>query len=133
MRGRYLYLPAIILAACLLNSCALGPGEGGKSTITGKVFIQEYNSGGILVNEYYVADERVYLIYGDDTTYDDEFRTSYDGSYTFPYLRKGSYRLFSYSECLGCDGSNEPVFVDVTINKNGEEISAPDIVIINYI
>lgn len=112
-----------------ISGCELGPGEGGRSTITGKVHLEEYNSAGSLIKAYYVADERVYIIYGDGDTYHDEFRTSFDGSYRFDFLRKGDYRIFAYSECLGCPGSTEPALIEVSIGENGEQIVAEDIVI----
>lgn len=123
----------LLLLPIFFGQCNIGPGEGGSSSITGKVWIQEINSGGILVNEYYVQDERVYLIFGDGTTYDEEFRTSYDGSYQFNFLLKGTYQVFAYSECLGCDGGQEAIIKEVTIQSNGEEVIVDDIIIINYI
>ena len=122
-------IPIIIGMLALIGGCELGPGEGGRSAITGKVFMEEYNSAGSLIKDYYIADERVYIIYDDGDTYHDEFRTSFDGSYRFEFLRKGNYRIFAYSECLGCPGSTEPSIIEISIDKNGEEIVAEDIVI----
>lgn len=82
-----------------LFSCDLPEGEGGNSTIRGHVFLKKYNSDfSRLIQEYYLPDERVYIIYGDDTTsYNDEIRTHYDGSYEFRYLRPGKYTVYAYS------------------------------------
>ena len=49
---------------------------------------------------YYHADEEVYIIYGDeDNYYDDSYETSFDGSFRFENLRKGTYTVFIYSDC----------------------------------
>lgn len=120
---------AASLLFLFFTSCNSLPGDGGTSTITGKVFVQEYNASGTLFADYYGADQHVYLIYGDGTVYNDDVRTSYDGSYEINFLRKGNYRLFAYSDCIGCDGGSEPVFIDIEITENHQTVKAPDIVI----
>ena len=69
---------------------------------------------------YYIQDENVYIIYGDDSTqvYDDDFETSWDGSYEFDYLRKGNYILFTYSKCDTCLSGPRPIFWSVEIPEN---------------
>lgn len=116
-----------------LTGCALGPGEGGRSSITGKVLLEEYNSSNVLVNSYYVSDERVYIIYGTDSTYDDEYRTSYDGSYRFDFLRKGTYQVFAYSDCISCPGFTEAIIKEIEVSENGELYTMEDIVIKEWI
>ena len=54
---------------------------------------------GINVFEYPAPDQDVYLIYGSENTfYDDDVKTSYDGSFEFRYLQKGDYQIFAYSD-----------------------------------
>ncbi|MBK8487457.1 MAG: hypothetical protein WAU21_05970 [Chitinophagales bacterium] len=118
-----------ICFTALLSGCNLGPGEGGTASIIGKVKVLEYNGSGILVNEYYAADERVYIIYGDETFQSDEVRTSYEGSYRFEFLRKGDYTIYVYSDCPPCDGETQAILESVSITKNGEVISVPEITI----
>lgn len=127
-RFRY-FIFIILLSAFIYAGCSLGPGEGGTASITGRIKIMEYNGSGILVNEYYAPDERVYIIYGDGTIQDDEVRTSYEGSYRFDFLRKGDYRIYSYSDCPLCDGQTQAIFTEVSISKNGEEVTAAEITI----
>lgn len=124
-------LPSCLLLcfAALIAGCNLGPGEGGTATIVGKVKAMEYNSSGLFIKEYYAANERVFIIYGDEAYQSDEVRTSYDGSYRFEFLRKGDYTLFVYSDCPACDGEMKAVFVDVSITKNGREVTAPEMII----
>ncbi len=115
------------LTFIFLSGCTSLPGDGGTSEITGKVYVNEYNVSGILFNSYYGADIRVYIIYGDETTYDDEIRTSYDGSYKFTFLRQGNYKVFAYSDCVACDGGIEAVIQEVEINENHTTVTVPDI------
>jgi hypothetical protein len=105
------------------------PGDGGTSTITGKIFVEHYNASGILYEQYYGPDEKVYIIYGDNIAYDDEVQTSYDGTYKFEYLRKGDYTIYAYSDCLNCPGSREAKIVEVSIADNNQVITIDDITI----
>jgi len=72
----------IILFALFTISCRKGEGIGGKATITGKVYVDYYNqSGSSVLKSFYARDEDVFIVYGDNTFYDDKFATHYDGSY----------------------------------------------------
>lgn len=123
-------LLAITLLVFIVVSCRKIEGPGGTSTIQGKIIMQEYDAFNQLIAEYDAADERVFILYGtDDNTYDDDFRTSYDGSYRFDYLTKGSYRIFVYSDCNTCESGNETIIVDVSITENKSTIILPDIII----
>lgn len=118
-----------------LFSCDLPEGEGGNSTIRGHVFLKKYNSDfSRLIQEYYLPDERVYIIYGDDTTsYNDEIRTHYDGSYEFRYLRPGKYTVYAYSrDSLSITGL--PIIAvkkSITIKDDDSEIEVDDIIVID--
>ncbi len=133
MNRRTVYTILFTTLSFLTAGCALGPGEGGRSSITGKVLLEEYNSSNVLVNSYYDSDERVYIIYGTDSTYDDEYRTSYDGSYRFDFLRKGTYQVFAYSECISCPGFTEAIIKEIEVSENGELYEMEDIVIKEWI
>ncbi|MBK7130005.1 MAG: carboxypeptidase regulatory-like domain-containing protein [Crocinitomicaceae bacterium] len=45
-----------------------------------------------------LADARVYLVYGNETTYGDEVRTGGDGDFRFNNLVKGNYSLYVVSQ-----------------------------------
>lgn len=124
-----------------LSACEKDAGEGGTSDIVGRVIVYRYD-----VNQTAVVDtvagsrEDVYIIYGgNQATYDDDFETSYDGSYRFSNLRKGKYTLFAYSrdttglyQSFFPNGQNQlliPVKVEVEIKDNKSEVLAPDIII----
>jgi hypothetical protein len=133
-------LTAIVLVVFLFAGCKKDEGPGGTSTIKGKVIVHDFdpayqNSVPVI---YSATDEDTYIIYGaDHSTYDDDYKTSFDGSYEFKFLQKGHYRLFAYSkDSTGAHTGNLPslkipVFVDVEITSNGSTVTAPDIIILN--
>lgn len=100
---KLLYTLVLAIAASLgLNSCKKYEGEGGKSSITGKIMIdQKLYVNGVLSQtvNFEGAKEDVYLVYGeDDLIYDDKVEANYDGTFTFKYLQPGTYTVFAYSE-----------------------------------
>jgi GTPase SAR1 family protein len=96
-----------ILVLLSLISCQKEEGEGGTSAIYGKlktINLQHFDIPGNeridTLSQYYHADEDVFIIYGDnDNLYDDNYKTTFDGSFGFESLRKGTYTIFVYSEC----------------------------------
>lgn len=89
-------------------SCNKEEGEGGKATITGKVY--KIVDGGDISNSgdnytfvrdtVLASDVDVFIIYGGDKddVYDDKTKTSHNGKYEFEYLREGDYSLFAYND-----------------------------------
>ena len=144
MKKTILTLILITGTMCVFTTCKKEPGEGGTSTIKGRVKAVEYDftTFGSWVNkkEYYISEQRVYIIYGDNDIYDDDFRTGPDGYYQFKWLRKGEYTIFIYSVDTIETGLNfkngiydeivYPVEVEVEITKNKKEVTAPEIVIV---
>ena len=121
---------AVVSILVSLSSCEKLPGEGGTSTIRGKIFIRDLNSSGVLQAEYYAPEERVYIIYGDDEFYGNDTRTNYDGTYEFNYLHKGSYTVYAYSDCDTCESQIEAIKITTEITKNHSTIILPDLVLI---
>ena len=112
-----------------LTSCEKGAGEGGTSSIEGKVYVLNYNNAGQLISEYYGSEERVYIIYGDADFYGNDTRTSFDGIYRFDYLRKGHYTVFAYSNCDTCASGVEAKKLEVDITRNNSLKELPDLVL----
>lgn len=85
-----------------LMSCSKYEGTGGKSSITGKISLnQRLYVNGVLTDSVTLsgATEDVYIVYGtDDLIYDDKVECNYDGSFKFDYLQPGTYTIFAYSE-----------------------------------
>lgn len=116
-------------ALAIISACQKGPGEGGTSTIMGKVFVMNYNSSGQFVDSFYAQDEHVYIIYGDEAYFGDDIKTSYDGTYEFPFLRKGPYSVFAYSRCDTCAAGQQAVLITTEISKNHSVVILPRLVI----
>jgi hypothetical protein len=119
----------IVFLITVLASCKKGPGEGGTSTIKGKVFVQNFNGAGVLQSEFYIEEERVYLVFGDADFYGIDTRTSFDGTYEFPYLKKGSYTVFAYSNCDTCASGVMATKINAEITDNHKTYELPDIVL----
>ena len=150
MKGKYLYrgfylsnvrlfaIGSIILAIALFGSCKKDPGQGGTSTISGKLKVLDYDLNPIsgyweLNREYYGPDIRVYIIYGDDEVYSDDFRTDPNGNFEFKWLRKGDYTIFAFSDDTTGNivSGVESISMDVKISKNREKVTVEDLVVID--
>jgi hypothetical protein len=136
-----LILP-LLFALIILSSCKKQEGPGGTSNIRGKIIVHDFDKGfqtPVPAKIYGAPDEKVYLIYGDaDQTFDDDVNTSYDGTYEFKYLQKGSYHLFVYSkDSTGAKSQTPlskvkiPVKIDVEISDKGTTVTAPDMIILD--
>ncbi len=102
----------------LLSSCSKSEGVGGKSIIKGKITVTNRKNG-VLKDTYDAQAHDVYIIYGDGSIQNDDFKTSLDGSYQFEYLNKGNYQLFTYSECENCPkGQDSLILISVEVAKN---------------
>jgi len=128
--NRIIVITLLVVMFSLNYSCVKRAGEGGSSTISGRLIAQKFDAFGELIEEYDLADERVYIIYGlESDVYDDNMRTSFNGTYRFDFLRKGTYRVFAYSKCPSCPGGEEALIREVVITKNKEKIVIPTIVV----
>lgn len=131
MRRRMADPTLIFLSLLLLFSCSKEEGTGGSSSIYGKVLVKDYNSAfTVLQEEYYGPELDVYIVYGDDKSYSDRTRTSYDGTYEFKYLRKGNYQVFAYSKDSSLQANALiPVIKNVEITGRKQEVAVEDIVV----
>lgn len=92
------YIISFVFAISFI-SCKKPAGEGGNSSIKGKVHVRNYNDNfSILLNQYAGADEDVYIIYGDEIAYGNKTKSGPDGVFEFRYLRKGAYKIYVYSK-----------------------------------
>jgi len=128
------FIAGSVLLLALISSCTKEEGPGGTSDIIGRVWVRDYNSSFTILNSSYWAQEQdVYLMYGSDSIYSDRFKTNYDGSYWFRYLRDGNYTVFAYSKDSTFQSASGllPVKVSVNISGKNEEVEAPLITILN--
>lgn len=134
-----------LLAAAVITittGCKKEEGEGGRSSISGRVIEQEMHScvfPDSIKHEQPRYDERIYIVYGDQSeVYDDDMRTDYLGRFHFQFLRKGTYTIFTYGECnpileedcLIC-GGDKTIIQTIELGKN-EDLVIDDIIVQNY-
>ncbi|MBA3704462.1 MAG: hypothetical protein H0W84_00750 [Bacteroidetes bacterium] len=128
-----------IVSLLLISSCKKEAGPGGTSSINGKVYARYYNKNfSILADSAYAPDLDVYIIYGNEQTFGERQRTTYDGSYKFKYLQKGSYKIYTYSKdstgaykyYVNQYSPDVVVVKDVKIAKNKQSVEVPDIHIV---
>jgi len=125
-----LILPIFILLM-VFSSCRKVEGPGGSVTIKGVVV--ERNHVGTSIFEYPAADQDVYLIYGNENTfYDDDVKTSFDGSFEFRYLQKGNYQVFAYQDNPSVASGTDEVLIPVNASENNQVITLDTIYIDKY-
>jgi hypothetical protein len=90
---KYLFILLLITAV----ACKKQPGQGGTSTIQGKLLERKMSPAfTICYGQYNAADFNVFIVYGDGTSPDNNVNTGTDGHFEFPYLRKGNYKIYAY-------------------------------------
>ena len=132
----------IFLATVIFISCQKDAGEGGTSTIEGKViyFFRVFdNVSGVFDTTFYPKSEKdVYIIYSSNEAelYDDKFETDFNGKYRFEYLRKGDYTIMTYVDSVILNGQGEeivsydyPIFKKISISSNNTNNFVSDFLI----
>lgn len=130
---RFFKYVAALFILCAVTSCSQDEGFGGTSSVTGKVFVYNYNAELTdLIDTHYGMDEDVFIVFGDDVVYGEKTSTHYNGLYRFENLRKGQYTVYSYSEDTSgtYPGGTYPVLMSFEITENGQEIILDDIIIV---
>jgi len=127
-------LKLIFIASSVLSffSCEKNPGIGGDASITGSVYVKNYNSTFTeFISGYPGADVYVYLIFGEDITYGKRIKTNYNGEFEFKYLYTGDYTVYAYSEdpSLIVAGGIIPVIQRVTITDRKQAVEIDTLVI----
>ena len=125
-----LILPIFILLM-VFSSCKKVEGPGGTVTIKGVII--ERNHVGTSIFEYPAADQDIYLIYGSENSfYDEDLKSSFDGSFEFRYLQKGDYQVFAYEDDNSVASGMSEVMVDVSATENNQVITLDTIYIDKY-
>lgn len=113
--------------------CKKEPGEGGFATIKGRLYVKNYDpTFTVLLSEYYLPGESVYIMYGDKNEVGDNVRTTNDGTFTFNYLRKGKYKVYAIGKDISKPSLNVPkeTLVEIEIKEKREVVNLNDLVII---
>ena len=118
-----------------MSGCAKVEGEGGSSSIIGKIVVQFIGGSGTVTAEYAGTDVDVFIIYGEEgTTHYDKVETSYDGSFRFDYLEMGKYQIFVYEEKqTGPNDDKEVLIFDVEIIDKKSTFDLDTIFVKDYI
>ena len=127
-KALYFFAFTLFVIMIMFSGCKPEPGEGGTSSITGKVWVKDLNSSFILTKEYAGYDEDVYIIYGDDVSYGDRTKTNFNGEYEFKYLNQGNYRIYVYSKdsvFIQSSSGNFPVVRDIEITSRKQKVDVP--------
>lgn len=123
-----------LFIASIFLGCEKPEGEGGKATIKGSVWTEDWNTTfTVLQSEYAAADVEVYIIYGSNTSYSERIRANYNGEYEFKFLREGNYKIYVYSKdkTLQSPSGQIAIVKDVKISKKKETVTVDRIVIYN--
>ena len=123
-----------LLLSVILISCNKEPGPGGLASIKGKVYAYDLTNGLDTAAKGYLAEIRVYIGQAESSTYFDDIRTSYDGSYEFKFLRKGKYKLWVVSKTDTAFYAPRPdrqeyYIQDAEVKEKKEEVTLPDFII----
>ena len=123
-----------ILAVFIFSSCKKEAGDGGNSSIKGKISRQirvVLNNPSTAIGTFPAADEDVYIIYGDHVSPDDRVQTNYNGEYEFLYLRPGKYTVYAFSSdtnsvVVPWDEEHMTVLHELEITDGEQTVVAPD-------
>ncbi len=132
MKNNVLFFISLTLALGFF-SCSKDEGEGGRASIRGHVFANDYNSSFTqLLSSFFAPEEDVYIIYGDNEFYDDKVKTDPNGLFEFKNLRKGNYTIFVYSKdtTFTVPSGKEAIYLDAEIKDKEEIVELPDFEII---
>ena len=127
MKKHFILICAFLIT--VLSSCSKDEGYGGLATIKGKVYGKDYNSSGALVAEGYVGDMKVYISRHDDPNHFDKVDTSYDGSYKFQFLQKGTYDVWVFGDCDSCTWQQVYALETIEITSKKQTVEVDDLVI----
>lgn len=139
MTYRFILFIFLAIVYSQFISCKKTEGEGGSATITGKIYVKDYNGSFTSINaQYYATKEDVFIIYGDQVTYGDKVSTNYDGTYEFKYLQKGKYKIYAYSKdstgayngTVNANAAPKAIIETVEISKKKEAVQVPEITIL---
>ncbi len=124
-------LPLLLSCIIVQTSCKKEPGPGGLATIKGKVYAYDFTTGKNLQSEGYIGDMRVYIAAENDSVAFDDTRTSYDGSFEFPFLRKGHYKVWVFAESdtlyfTHVPGDLQYYLKETDITDKKQEVVLPD-------
>lgn len=106
---------------CAVLSCTKGPGQGGRASITGKIFATNYNNSYLPVDSGFIGGQKVMIKYGDEDGIADNTDTDQFGVFKFDFLREGEYSIVVYSKRLANNVLDSAVVTKVTIDSRKQD------------
>ncbi len=89
----------------------------GNATIAGQILQVNYSIDFLyIIDTAYAQELDVYLVYEDDLYYSERVQTLYDGTFAFPDLIKGNYRVFVFADDIKGGSEQVPVMKNVSID-----------------
>ncbi|MDR0941566.1 MAG: carboxypeptidase-like regulatory domain-containing protein [Bacteroidales bacterium] len=125
-----------VLFSLGLAACSKDEGKGGLASIKGVVMVQNvnYHNNQLIGSPQPAQDERVFILYGSNTAVGNDTRTSFDGSYEFPFLVQGNYSVFALSDdTLNVKGAQVEIKKDLSLNSRKAKIQADTIIIYRFL
>lgn len=122
----FIRLITVILLFVGVSACKKEPGYGGLATVTGRVYVYDYNQSNVLEGEGYTGDWNVYIKADDRPGQLDDISTDLNGYFQFEGLRKGKYTIWVFEDCDTCTDNKRAVKQLIEIKKNNEDIVLPD-------
>lgn len=108
----------------------------GNAVIKGRVRQINYRSNSrwplmFVEDTVTVLEKEVYITYNNQLYYEDRIRTTFDGTFEFRGLIKGSYKIHVISEDIKGSSQDVAIFKDTTIINAADTIDVGDIFIHN--
>jgi hypothetical protein len=127
-------IASIIILLVTFSSCKKEAGDGGNSSIKGKISREirvVLNNPSTAIGTFPAADEDVFIIYGGHVSPDDRVQTNYNGEYEFLYLRPGKYTVYAFSAdtnsvAVPWDEDHMTVLQELEITDGEQTIVASD-------
>lgn len=120
-KAKFISLLLLFAVTTFLSNCEKVEGEGGNSSISGRIIYKVYNSNFTVFQGTVPAkEEEVFILYGNSSGVSNRERTDFEGDFTFRYLYPGNYTIFMYagdSTRTALDGKQVVKF-EVNLKKN---------------
>jgi hypothetical protein len=110
-----------------LSLVSVSEWDEGSATIKGKVTVTNFKNSSVYPNmevkDVTPAQEYdVYLVYGNNSGYNERIRTGYDGTFAFRNCIKGKYKIYVYSEDIKGGTAQIPVIREAEVTETEQVI-----------
>ncbi|MFT4900272.1 MAG: hypothetical protein ACI9U0_002074 [Flavobacteriales bacterium] len=123
MKKIFYLICIVFFAACSKE------GEGGSAVISGIVKKEVIAPNGNLIETVAAINKDVFIKFGNSDFVNEDVKTNEFGKFEFPFLRKGEYSIFVYSDCIDCDSGKESIEQSVELKKFNSTISDLELVV----